>query len=121
LIASLFDAGLRVEDLQAVQVGYGGAALSTCARYFDAWVRTVMPAVRVTVAKEPGQPGLNMVRLLTRAGELTIVRGADHVYEVSGLGRQFRSPAPSTTEEALMREELSILGQDPVYERVLTA
>ena len=57
----------------------------------------------------------------TAADKLTIARGSDLSVEVSGAGRHYRSLLPSTLEDALMHEELGILGPDPVYERALSA
>ena len=34
--------------------------------------------------------------------------------------QDYVTPLPAVTEESLMHEELSILGRDPVFERVLT-
>jgi hypothetical protein len=59
--------------------------------------------------------------LATASDSLTIALGSDHCVEVSGCGRHYRSLLPSASEEALMQEELGILGPDPVYERALTA
>ena len=59
--------------------------------------------------------------LYTTSDSLTISLGSDNCVEVSGCGRHYRSMLPSTSEEALMQEELGILGPDPVYERALSA
>ena len=63
----------------------------------------------------------NLVLQIYERGRTPIVLGGDHCVEVSGRGRQYRSQLPSASEEALMQEELVILGHDPVYERALTA
>ena len=82
-----------------------------------------MPAVKVGIAadKSEGPAGLRSVTLSTVSDHLTIALGGDHCLEVSGCGRHYRSLLPSASEEALMQEELGILGPDLVYERVLTA
>ncbi len=59
--------------------------------------------------------------LSTGSDNLTIALGDNRCLEVSGCGRHYRSLLPSESEEALMQEELGILGTDPVYERVLMA
>jgi hypothetical protein len=61
------------------------------------------------------------VILSTASDNLTIALGSDHCVEVSGCGRHYRSLLPSASEEAVMQEELGILGPDPVYERALSA
>ena len=40
---------------------------------------------------------------------------------VQGRGRDYQTALPSASEEALMREELRILGEDAVWERALAA
>ena len=65
--------------------------------------------------------GLSSVKLSTASDSLTITGGSDQCVEVSGCGRNYRSMLPSISEEALMQEELSILGPDLVYERALNA
>jgi glucose-6-phosphate dehydrogenase assembly protein OpcA len=126
VLAHLFDE--RVDDraldpgeVKAAQVTFGGPAITTCARYFSAWIRSALPAARVSIGSGDGPPGLRRVTLSTASDSLTIVLGSDHCVEVSGGGRQYRSLLPSTSEEALMQEELGIFGPDPVYERALSA
>jgi glucose-6-phosphate dehydrogenase assembly protein OpcA len=122
VVAHLFDDGaLQPGEVKTAQVTFGGPAVTACARYFTAWIRTSLPAVRVTMTSGDGPPGLRSVTLSTASEQLTIARGKDAFVEVSGAGRHYRSPLPPTSEEALMHEELGILGQDPVYERALTA
>jgi glucose-6-phosphate dehydrogenase assembly protein OpcA len=121
------DQALQPGEVKAVQVTFGGPSVTTCARYFAAWIRTALPAARVTIqshgsdAAGDGPPGLRAVTLSTASCSLTIALGSEHCVEVSGCGRQYRSQLPSTSEEALMQEELGILGPDPVYERALSA
>ena len=124
VLAHLFDDGaLKPQDIKSAQVTFGGPSVTTSTRYFAAWIRTALPAVRVTIASqglENGPPGLRSVTLSTATDSLSITRGSDNCVEVSGCGRQYRSLLPSTSEDALMQEELGILGPDLVYERALT-
>ena len=122
VLAHLFDdQAMQPNEVKTAQVTFGGPSVSTCARYFAAWIRTALPTVRVTIASGEGAPGLRSVTLSTASDHLTIALGGDHCLEVSGAGRHYRSLLPSVSEESLMQEELGILGPDPVYERVLTA
>jgi glucose-6-phosphate dehydrogenase assembly protein OpcA len=122
VLAHLFDDhALRPDEVKAAQVTFGGPLATTCARYFAAWIRTSLPAARVTIESGEGAPGLHSVTLSTASDNLTIALGGDRCLEVSGCGRHYRSLLPSASEEALMQEELGILGPDSVYERVLTA
>ena len=122
VLSHLFDDGaLDPVMIKAAKVTFGGPSVTTCARYFAAWIRTALPGVRVTIEPGEGSPGLRAVALAAASDSLTIASGGDHCVEVSGCGRHYRSLLPSTSEEALMQEELGILGPDPVYERALSA
>jgi glucose-6-phosphate dehydrogenase assembly protein OpcA len=122
VLAHLFDdRAMQPNEVKTAQVTFGGPSVSTCARYFAAWIRSALPGARVTLAPGEGAPGLRSVTLLTASDSLTIALGSDHCLEVSGASRHYRSLLPSVSEEALMQEELGILGPDPVYDRVLTA
>ena len=122
VLAHLFDDhALRPDEVKAAQVTFGGPSVTTCARYFAAWIRTALPAASVTIASGDGPPGLHSVTLSTASDNLTIALGDNRCLEVSGCGRHYRSLLPSESEDSLMQEELGILGPDLVYERVLTA
>lgn len=122
VLAHLFDDGaLKPADVKAAQVKFGGKSATTDARYFAAWIRTALPAAKVTISAGDGEPGLRSVTLSTASDNLTIALGGDHCLEVSGCGRHYRSGLPATSEEALMQEELGIVGTDSVYERALSA
>jgi glucose-6-phosphate dehydrogenase assembly protein OpcA len=122
VLAHLFDDGaLKPGDVKAAQVAFGGKSATTDARYFAAWIRAGLPTARVTITSGDGPAGLRSVTLSTSSDNLTIALGSDRCVEVSGCGRHYRSMLPSTSEEALMQEELGILGADPVYESALSA
>jgi len=122
VFAHLFDDGaLQPGDVKAAQVTFGGPMVTTATRYFAAWIRTALPAVRVTMTAGEGPAGLRAVTLSTASDQLTIARSSDTCVEVSGCGRRYQSMLPSASEEALMQEELGILGPDEVYERALKA
>jgi glucose-6-phosphate dehydrogenase assembly protein OpcA len=124
VLAHLFDdAAMNPREVKSVRVGYGGGALTTCALYFTAWVRTSLPGVRVSIASvdgaaEDAAPGIQSVTLTGAAGSLRLERSGGSI-QVTGFGRDYRSMLPPADEESLMNEELRILGPDPVWERVL--
>ena len=122
VLAHLFDDGaFQPTEIKTAQIIFGGPSVTACARYLTAWIRTSLPGARVTMEAGDGPSGLRSVTLATATDKLTIARGSDLSVEVSGAGRHYRSLLPSTSEEALMHEELGILGPDPVYERALSA
>jgi glucose-6-phosphate dehydrogenase assembly protein OpcA len=112
---------LRAGDVRAASVGFGGADTTTCALYFEAWLRSSFPKVPVSSESGAGEPGVTAVRLATSQGDLRLRRGEPGAIAVDGPGFSYRAALPPATEEALMREELGIMGLDPVYERVLIA
>jgi len=128
VLAHLFDDhALRPDEVKSAQVTFGGPSVTTCARYFADWIRTALPGVKVGIAADAssasgdGPGGIRSATLSTASDNLTIALGENHCLEVSGCGRHYRSLLPSESEDALMQEELGILGPDLVYERVLTA
>jgi hypothetical protein len=57
----------------------------------------------------------------TPQGDLTVTRGEGQTLLIRGRGLDYQMALPSIAEAALMQQELSILGTDNVYERVLNA
>jgi glucose-6-phosphate dehydrogenase assembly protein OpcA len=122
IVAHLFDdQALKPADVVSAKVVYGGTSVTPCARYFESWIRIALPSAKVTLERTEGPFGLRSVTLSTASDSLSLTRGSDHNVEVSGCGRHYRSLLPPTSEEALMSEELGILGQDMVYKKVLGA
>ena len=122
VLAHLFDdQALQPGEVKGAQVTFGGSSVTTGARYFAAWIRSALPAARVIMESADAPRGLHSVKLSTSDDSLTITLGSDHCVEVLGCGRHYRSMLPASSEEALMQEELGILGPDPVYEKALSA
>jgi glucose-6-phosphate dehydrogenase assembly protein OpcA len=121
VIAHLFDDGLRASDVRLVRITYGGDAMTTWARYMEAWMRGSLKTARVSLEPEMGPPGLLSVTLSTPKGDLSITRSDPQTLAVEGPGGNYRTMLPPVTEAALMQEELGILGADTVFERTLNA
>jgi glucose-6-phosphate dehydrogenase assembly protein OpcA len=121
VLSHLFDDGLRAQDVRLARITYGGENISTCARYFEAWVRSSLPLARVGSEPEYGPTGVYSVTLTTPKGDVTVKRAGDHALVVDAPGLHYETGLPSREEAALMQEELSILGSDAVFERVLNA
>jgi glucose-6-phosphate dehydrogenase assembly protein OpcA len=133
VVAHLFDdRALPPESVTSAAVRYSGDRLTTCALYFAAWIRSALPQAGVSVElAEPAdtnRSGIAAVEFESgsargdTAGERLSVRRVDSgCVEVTGAGRNYHSTLPPASEESLMREELGILGRDPVYEKVLGA
>jgi glucose-6-phosphate dehydrogenase assembly protein OpcA len=122
ILAHLFDdRALPASSINTARVVYGGSAPSTCALYFANWIARALPNARLSLAAagpDAREPGLQSVTLASASCELSLTKTASAI-EVNGCGRHYRSQLPPVEEEALMREELNILGPDLVYDRVL--
>jgi glucose-6-phosphate dehydrogenase assembly protein OpcA len=121
VLSHLFDDGIRASEVRSATITYGGESMTTCARYFEAWVRSSLPLARVHIEPQYGPPGLYSVTLSTPNGDLSVQRAGDHALAIDGPHLNYRTGLPSITEASLMQEELGILGADAVYERVLNA
>jgi glucose-6-phosphate dehydrogenase assembly protein OpcA len=120
-LAHLVDDGAIVpSEVTAARIGYSGSSVSTCALYCAAWIRVCLPGIRVAVEPEKGPPGVSSVTLKSPARELALSLDGECVC-VEGPNRSYRAALPPTTEDALMRQELKILGRDPVWDKVLAA
>jgi glucose-6-phosphate dehydrogenase assembly protein OpcA len=111
-------------DVTGARVHYCGDRPATSCLYFARWIERALPGLNVLLepAREghPEAVGMCAVTFTQPGGEISI-----HVKEPGSLEVQmgqtsFASPLPGISEEALMREELSILGPDPVFDNVLT-
>ncbi len=119
ILAHLFDdEAMRGPDIVSARVSYGGATPSTCALYFSSWIENALPQARVALASEAGPPGLRSITFDSTTCELSLRRDGSSI-QITGCGRNYRSPLAPMDEESLMREELKFLGTDPVFERVL--
>jgi glucose-6-phosphate dehydrogenase assembly protein OpcA len=121
VLAHLFDENFNPKEIRAARITYGGDSITTCARYFEAWIRSSLPFARISLEPEYAPRGLYSVTFDTAKGDIAIQYAGDHTLSVSGRGLDYRTSLPSIGEASLMQEELSILGADEVYERVLNA
>lgn len=102
----------------SARIEYGGP-LSTSLLYFSRWIERASPSTVVTLASVPGDAGLQAVTFAGGKGSVMVRLADGGSLEVQAAGCTSRSMLPSAGEDALMREELSILGADPVFESVL--
>jgi glucose-6-phosphate dehydrogenase assembly protein OpcA len=119
LMASLFDEGTAV-GVKSAKIFYGGDVASPSSIYFAAWMERALPAAHVTLNRgEEGPRGLRSIVLKGEGCEVTITRPDRTTLEVHCGGRIRRSSTVLLSEEILMSEELSIVGADPVFDKVL--
>jgi len=118
LIASLFDEG-TASNISSVRIFYGGDAPTVSALYLSDWMRRALPDAEVTL--EQRGEGTRSIRSIVLVGdcEAILTRPDKATMEVHCGGRTRRSSMVLVSEETLMSEELSILGPDPVFDRIL--
>ncbi len=118
LMASLFDEG-TARNIKSVQIFYAGDAPSPSSIYFSTWMERSLPEARVEM--KPGPAGPRGLRSIVLSGdtEVEITRPASTTLEVHVGGRVRRSQMLKVSEDVLMSEELSILGPDPAFDKVL--
>jgi glucose-6-phosphate dehydrogenase assembly protein OpcA len=108
----------------SARVTHGGESPGTSALYFARWIERAIPGANVLLepagadsAKDAA--GVCAMTFSRADGELSIRLADSGSLAVRAGERTYVSPLPPVTEETLMREELSILGRDPVFDRVL--
>jgi glucose-6-phosphate dehydrogenase assembly protein OpcA len=91
--------------LESATISCSGPSGEAQALYFETWLCQRLPRVRFHRNPAAPPPGLRSVSL--RAGSWNVSIDSEAVV------------FPGTNDYALLREELSILGRDPVFEQVL--
>lgn len=118
LMASLFDEG-TAKGIKSVEIIYGGDSPTPSSIYFASWMERALPEAKVELKR--GADGTRSLRSIVLSGdtEVTITRPDKATLEVHAGGHVRRSTMLLLSEETLMSEELSILGADPVFDKVL--
>ena len=102
------------------RIEHGGDRPGTRSLYFARWIERALPGMNVTLTPVVGGAGLHSVVFAGGGEEKSIRLGEGSSLEVRVGERRYSALLPADSEEYLMREELSILGRDSVFERVLT-
>lgn len=121
-VAHLMDAcpgGWLAAASGEVRIEYGGGRPGTRTLYFARWIERALPGVNVTLIPVPGGPGVHSVVFAGCGAETSVRLGEGSSLEVRTAERSYSAVLPPDSEESLMHEELSILGRDPVFDRVL--
>ncbi len=124
IVASFFDDGsVDAGVITTARLVHAGAVPGSSVLYFAQWIERTLPRVRVSI--EPAAPdtlppsGLRMLTLSGGGLEFSIELMAPTCVHVTAAGRTTHSLLPPASDEALMREELLVLGADTVFDRVL--
>lgn len=119
-IAQIFDNPARqnrYSQFHTVEIAYTDDHLPACALYAGAWFSAPYKA-KVSFVKEDGfGSGLHRITLRADAEEIVFERsGRDcmRLYSTNGQQRSYTYEEP--TDQALMTEELAILGADPGFD-----
>ena len=111
------DGPCTLPSLTSARIAFGGNP-SSSVLYLAAWIEHAVPTARVTV-ESAAQPGLQSVTLSGGGREISIKLSGPGSLDVRAGERGCRSLLPPDTDDALMREELAILGADPVFEELV--
>ncbi len=103
--------------VDSVRIVHGGQA-DTSVLYFSRWMERSLKAARITLESATVDAGLQSVEV-HGARSVAIRRLDPTSLEVETEGHRSRSLLPAATDDALMREELSILGPDRAFDLVL--
>ena len=121
-VAHLMDAcpgGWRAAAGGEVRIEYGGGRPGTRTLYFARWIERALPGANVTLIPVAGGPGVHSAVFAGCGAETSVRLGEGSSLEVRTAERSYSAVLPPDSEESLMHEELSILGKDPVFDRVL--
>ena len=117
----------RRNEISDLRVHYSGRAISIGAYYLAAWLSLALGwrdperAVRFEAAPYANSGNLRRVSFTTANGAVSIEKQSERelIADVNGLIQ--RTVLPPRTDAGVLGEELSIVGRDPVFERVLPA
>lgn len=109
----------KLAAVQRVVISHTPQYIPVAARYLTAWFRHALPLAAVEF-KPSGNSGPPAITGIALSGpelnvSITLDDASSALLDINGLTR--RAAFPVLTEHALMREELSILGPDPVFRR----
>jgi len=96
---------------------HGGNKVGAGARYLAGWLKNALPRVWVNLDAAPGEGPIVAIEFRGE-GFSAMIAAEDKssaVMKVNGLTS--RTALPPSTEQALLREELAIVGIDPVFRR----
>lgn len=116
----------RLSTIREATVGFGGARPPALALYMAAWLKTALQdagaPVQVRWAPDSNSPGgqLRGVELAGADSRLNVAREGERLVITTAALRRCVS-LPPDDDLSLMREELTIVGHDPIFEGTLAA
>ena len=110
-----------LKSIQRVQISHVGEVPPVSARYLASWLRhTLASSVELSFQAVPVEPGPRIRGIVLTGPEFSAsvaLEGSSAVLNINQLTR--RTAFPGCDNHILLREELSILGRDPIFRRCL--
>ncbi|MCC6536571.1 MAG: glucose-6-phosphate dehydrogenase assembly protein OpcA [Bryobacterales bacterium] len=126
-IAQLFDdagGAARAQRLERIRIEYEGAHVPMSAYYLAAWLRhSLGRSLRAEIVRVGHfeRARVCSVHLAEQACDVSITVTSGRDVQLHAGARDAHTVFPRLSEYELLREELSVLGPDPVYEAVIAA
>ena len=128
MIAQVFEdpgcLGCR-REISDIRVHYAGAAIPVAAYYVAAWLAMALAwepeDARLRFQAVGGPTGLEGITIAAPDMTISLHRGNENEVNLRVDGFLHRTSFPVLTKSAVLSEELSIPGRDPIYERTLAA
>ena len=110
-----------LKSIQQVRISHVGDARPVSARYLASWLRHTLPSsVELSFQSVPAQPGTRIRGIALAGPDFSASVTLEGSYAVLIVNQQTRRTAfPGCDDHILLREELSILGSDPIFLRCL--
>ena len=108
--------------IDAVTISHRGTTLSTDVCYMAAWLGARLPAAKITFINgaENVDEGVQSVSIAAGVRHASVSSSESGRLAIDVDGKQHQVLMPPQTEQALLHEELSIAGRDPIFEQALT-
>ena len=124
-IAQIFEHDSWLElipHVDDVTISHRRMTLSTDACYMAAWLAARLPAAKISFVSgaENLDEGVQSVSIAAGVRHASVSASESGRLAIDIDGMQHQVLMPPQTEQALLNEELSIAGRDPIYEQALT-
>ena len=110
-----------LKSIQQVRISHVGDARPVSARYLASWLRHTLPSsVELSFQSVSPQPGSRIRGIALTGPDFSASVALDCSYAILSVNQLTRRTAfPGCDDHILLREELSILGRDPIFRRCL--
>lgn len=111
-----------IPQIDNVTISHRGTAISTDACYMAAWLAARLPSAKISFINgaENVDEGVQSVSLAAGARHASVMATGSERLATDIDGKQHQVLIPPHTQQALLHEELSIAGRDPIFEQALS-